>query len=173
MLSSLPDTSLKNYLAFKGATTSREAGFLLALSLVAGTLWWAVSSERMSLQADPTFYELELEAPLLTTAEALIFYDEGVHLFVDTRDENGGQTIPGSLFIRAATFDDDLLDNFDFMFPEDELILFGDGNLSRTSNIAGRLKERGYLNVHILQGGLTAWLTAGGESSPTSRGDGS
>ena len=111
-------------------------------------------------------YELELEAPLVTVDKARILYDEGVHLFVDTRPPAAGETIPGSLFVREASFDDDLVANFDFMYPEDELILFGNGNLSRTSNIAGRLKERGFENVSILQGGLSAWKQAGGDTSP-------
>jgi len=150
-----------------------RSGLLLLLSLVLSVAWWGLSKDRLPLRADATFYELELEAPLLSIDQALLLYDEGVHLFVDTRDDHGGESIPGSLFIRAATFDDDLLENFDFMFPEDELILFGDGNLSRTSNIAGRLIGRGYLNVQILQGGLSAWLSAGGESSSAGLGDGS
>ncbi len=145
----------------------KEAGLLLVVSMLATGGWWLSSGARLPLQADSTVYELELEAPLLSVTEALTFYDEGVHLFVDTRDETAGQTIPGSLFIRAATFDDDLLENFDFMFPEDALILFGNGNLTRTSNIAARLKARGYENLHILQGGLSGWQSGGGDISVT------
>ncbi|MFT5232467.1 MAG: rhodanese-related sulfurtransferase [Candidatus Krumholzibacteriia bacterium] len=163
----------KRFLAMDWSTSLKEAGLILALSLVAMGAWWALRSERLPLQADPAYYELELEAPLLTIDDALSFYDEGVHLFVDTRDVNEGTSIPGAFFIRAESFDDNLLENFDFMFPEDELILFGDGNLSRTSNIAARLKGRGYLNLHILQGGFSAWIDAGGESSSANTGGGS
>jgi rhodanese-related sulfurtransferase len=167
------NTQTKRLLATDWPTSFKEAGLILVLSMIATAAWWAFSAERLPLQADPAYYELELEAPLLTIDEALVFYDEGVHLFVDTRDDNEGTSIPGALFIRAETFDDDLLENFDFMFPEDELILYGDGNLSRTSNIAARLKGRGYLNVHILQGGFSAWINAGGESSSANTGGGS
>ena len=155
----------------------KEAGLLLIASVLATGGWWYTggfsNSDRLPLQADAAVYDLELEAPLLSVDEALVFYDEGAHLFVDTRDEAAGETIPGSLFIRAATFDDDLLENFDFMFPEDALILFGGGNLTRTSNIAGRLKERGYENLHILQGGLSGWQNGGGDTSVTDQEAGS
>lgn len=146
----------------------REAGILLLVSLLAAGIWWARSADRLPLQAEPAVYELELAAPLVEVAEARILYDEGVHLFVDTRALNSGETIPGSLLIREATFDDDLLANFDFMLPEDALILFGDGDLSRTSNIAGRLQQRGFENLLILSGGLAAWKKAGGEISTAS-----
>jgi len=156
----------------KWSVSLREAGLLLVLSILAATGWWLRSADRLPLQADPAVYELELAAPLLTVAEAQGMYDEGAHLFVDTRAETGGETIPGSFFIREATFDDDLVANFDFMYPEDELILFGNGNLTRTSNVAARLIGRGYENVIILKGGLSAWKNAGGDTSPTTEGTG-
>jgi rhodanese-related sulfurtransferase len=143
----------------------QEAGILLIVALLAAGAWWARSPERLPLRADPAVYELELAAPLVDAAEARVFYDEGVHLFIDTRAQRTGETIPGSLLIREATFDDDLLAHFDFMLPEDPLILFGDGDLSRTSNVAGRLQQRGFENLHILAGGLSAWKKAGGETS--------
>ena len=151
----------------------REAGLLLMVSVLATGAWWARSPERLPLRANPTAYELELAAPLLNVAEARVFFAEGIHLFVDTRDDTGGETIPGSLFVRENSFDDDLLDNFEFMFPEDKIILFGNGDLSRTSNIAGRLKDRGYENLHILQGGLSAWKKAGGDTSANAEEGGS
>ncbi len=163
-------TSSRFGLQMLWSVSLKEAGLLLLISILATAGWWASNSDRLPLRAEAAVYELELEAPLLTVAEALEFYEEGVHLFVDTRSETGGETIPGALFIREATFDDDLLENFDFMFPEDALILFGGGDLSRTSNIAGRLKARGYENLHILQGGLSGWQHGGGDISPTNNG---
>jgi rhodanese-related sulfurtransferase len=148
----------------------REAGLLLLVALVAGGVWWARSPDRLPLRADARVYELELAAPLVTTGAAREFYDEGVRLFVDTRATTDGLTIPGALFIREDTFDDDLLANFDFIFPEDPLILFGDGDLTRTSNVAGRLRERGYPNLQILAGGLAAWQQGGGPVADTLEG---
>ena len=160
------DLKSSHGMTFVWPTTGKEACLLLLVAALAAGGWWARDPERLPLRADPTVYELELEAPLVTVDKARILYDEGVHLFVDTRPPAAGETIPGSLFVREASFDDDLVANFDFMYPEDELILFGNGNLSRTSNIAGRLKERGFENVSILQGGLSAWKQAGGDTSP-------
>ncbi len=153
--------------SFSWSASLKEVGLLLMVSIIATGGWWARTTDRLPWVADPAVYELELAAPLIVVEDALGFYDEGVRLFVDTRSETNGVTIPGSFFIREATFDDDLLENFDFMFPEDELILFGSGNLSLTSNIAARLIGRGYENVVILKGGLAAWQHGGGDTSPT------
>ncbi len=139
-----------------------EAGWLVALAVVLAAGWWARNPNRLPLAADPAQYELELEAPLVSVADALLAFDEGMQLFVDTRAGDFSSTIPGSFFISEATFDDDLSAIFDFVVPEDHFILFGDGNLNRVSNIAGRLKMRGYENVKILKGGLSAWQHDGG-----------
>lgn len=168
IMSNLQD--IKRGFSLPWSATLKEAGLVLLVAVLASGGWWARSTDRLPWVTDPTVYELELAAPLLVVEDALTFYDEGVHLFVDTRAETGGETIPGSLFVREDTFDDDLYDNFDFMFPEDELILFGNGNLSRTSNIAARLQGRGYENLVILKGGLSAWKSAGGDTSPTDEG---
>jgi len=145
----------------------KEAGLLLLVAVLATGVSWFLRSDGLSLTADPTGYELELDAPLIQIDQALALYDEGEYLFVDARSfvEVEFQTIPGAFFIREDTFDDDLLGYFDFMGPDDHFILFGDGNLLPISNIAARMKERGYENVFILKGGLAAWSAAGGEIS--------
>lgn len=153
-------------MAIAWKTSAKEAGVLLLVAVLATGGWWARHSERLPLRADPAVYELELEAPLVPVDIARALYEEGAHLFVDTRPPTAVETIPGSLFVREDSFDDDLVANFDFMFPEDALILFGNGDLTRASNIAGRLKQRGFENVSILQGGLSAWKRAGGDTSP-------
>jgi len=142
----------------------REALWLLAAAAILTAASWALRNDGLPLRADPTFYNLELEAPLITPGEALAFYNEGLHLFIDTRPGNGldQATIPGAFPVRQSSFDDDLLDLFDFIAPTDPLILFGDGNLLPISAIAARLKDRGYPEVSILDGGLDAWRKAGG-----------
>jgi rhodanese-related sulfurtransferase len=158
-----PTTTVEN----RWSASLREAGLLLAFALLATAVSWLLRSDPLPLAADPVVYELELDAPLATIAEALVLYDEGDFIFVDTRPRTEGefQTIPGAFFIRESTFDDDLLEHFDFMTPEDHFILFGDGDLFPVSNIAARLKDRGYPNLFILKGGLAAWRKAGGEIS--------
>ncbi len=151
----------------------REAGLLLLFAVVVTSATWYLRDDGLPFAADAVGYELELEAPLASTKEALALYEEGDYLFVDTRSATDGafQTIPGAFFIREATFDDDLLEYFDFMTTEDHFILFGDGNLFPVSNIAARMKDRGYENLFILKGGLEAWLQSGGEISRRNGGE--
>jgi len=161
-------TSTASALAgFKWSASIREAYLLLLVALFVTAVSWVLRSDGLSLATDPVEYELELAAPLIVTGEALALYDEGEYLFVDTRPGTDGkfQTIPGAFFIREASFDDDLLEYFDFMTPEDHFILFGDGDLFMVSDIAARMKNRGYQNLFILKGGLAAWRGASGEIS--------
>lgn len=155
----------------------RQAALLLALSVVATAVTWLLRSDRLPLRADPAFYELELAAPLVEAAEALRLFQAGDHLFIDTRPVVPGTepTIPAAMPIRQESFDDDLLEVFDFLRPEDPLILFGDGNLNEVSNVAARLHDRGYQDLAILRGGLGAWRQAGGEITqprPAAAGEG-
>jgi hypothetical protein len=158
--------------SFQWSASLQEASLLLLVALVAMTASWVLRSDGLPLKVDPTGYELELAAPLTGIDEALARYQEGDYFFVDTRGRAVGnfETIPGAFFIRADSFDDDILTYFDFMTPEDHFILFGDGDLLPVSTIASRLKDRGYENVFILKGGLTAWREAGGEISQRTEG---
>ena len=139
----------------------REALILVAAAALATGVAWGLRPDRLPLRADPAYYELELTAPLVDPAEALVLYDEGNHLFVDTRP-GAATTIPGAFGVREETFDDDLLANFDFLTPGDPLVVFGDGSLAAASNVAGRLRDRGYTDIVILAGGLEAWRRQGG-----------
>ncbi len=152
---------------FRWSASLREAGLLLIVAIIATGVSWFLRSDGLPLKADPVAYELELAAPLIGIDEALTLFEEGEYFFVDTRlvEDGAYQTIPGAFFIREATFDDDLLENFDFMTVADHFILFGDGDLSPVSNIAGRMKDRGFENLFILKGGLEAWSSAGGDIS--------
>ncbi len=146
----------------------RQALLLLALSAALATGRWAFVGERLPLMADAADYELELAAPLIDVAQARRYYDEGVHLFIDTRASGPGiaDSVPGAFVIRPGSFDDDMLALLDIIVPEDRLILFGDGSLALANNVASRLLQRGYPNVELLKGGLGAWRAAGGPLSP-------
>lgn len=152
--------------------TLRQAGVLLAVAVGLTALVWAVRPDRLPLVADAAVYELELAAPLVTPAEALVLFDDGDFLFLDTRPVDPGtvDTISGAFTLRAATFDDDLRLLTDIFLPEDPLLLFGDGDLSPVSNLAARLQARGYENLVILKGGLADWARAGGETTPAETG---
>jgi rhodanese-related sulfurtransferase len=149
------------------ATAARQALLLLAISAVLAAARWAVVPPRLSLKADPVDYEMEYAAPLVNVAEARRLYDEGIHLFIDTRESSPEvvDTIPGAFVIRAGAFDDDMRALLDTIVPEDKFILFGDGNLAVANNIASRLIARGYPEVSLLKGGLGAWRAAGGPIS--------
>lgn len=152
-------------IVWKAAT--KQAGILLLLSIVSAGILWGIRADKLPLVADPEFYKLELTAPLVTIAEALVYFDEGEHLFVDVRSEKlaGESTIPGSFFIREATLDDDIAANIDFLFPEDKIILFGTGDLMAPANVAARLQDMGFQDILILNGGLEAWTGSGGSVS--------
>jgi rhodanese-related sulfurtransferase len=96
--------------------------------------------------------------------EAKRLFAAGSYYFVDTRSVDPEQVpyIPGAFFIRQDSFDNDLLAASDFIYPEDPLILYGEGNLQLVAAVAARLQERGYENLSIMAGGLAAWRKAGG-----------
>ncbi len=144
--------------------TVRELAIVLGIAVILAAAVWGLRPDRLPLRANAEFYEQDLEAPLVTIDEALVRYDEGRYLFVDTRepDQTTEGYIPGAFAIRADTFDDDLYDNQDFLDPGEHFILYGRGNLLPVSAVAARLIDRGYENLAILQGGLAAWRSAGG-----------
>ena len=145
----------------------RDGGVLLLATLVVTAVSWAVRGDRLPLRPDPAIYELELAAPLVQPADALVLYDEGEVLFADTRTvPRDGVIIPGAFPLRPDTLDDDLLAVFDFLEPETPLLLYGDGSLAATSGVAARLIERGYADVRILAGGVSGWRKAGGDVRP-------
>jgi rhodanese-related sulfurtransferase len=135
---------------------------VVAIALALGS--WLLRSPRLPLLAHKAAYERSLAAPLLTIEQSLRFYEEGTHLFVDTRPLAGDDEtrIPGSLNITAPNFQDDLRAVADFIFPEDALVLYGTDNVAEVSNVAARFQERGYENLSIMMGGIEAWQQAGG-----------
>lgn len=151
-------------------TVARQAAWLLAVAAALTAVSWAVRPDRLPLVADTTVYELELAAPLVEVATALALYEEGMHIFVDTRSaaaaDASGLAVPGAVPVRLASFDDDVLEIFDFVGPEDPLILYDDGGLSLASNVAARLAARGFGDLAIMSGGVGAWRDAGGETAP-------
>jgi rhodanese-related sulfurtransferase len=140
----------------------RQGLVLLAVTLALATALWLARPDRLPLRADTAFYTAELSAPLITPDEALADYDDGTHIFLDARADADSGGIPGALPLREGSFDDDLYAVRDFVFAEDPLIVYGDGNLQSVSVVAARLQERGYRSVFILRGGLEAWRRAGG-----------
>ncbi len=140
---------------------------LLAAAVLAAAAWLLVHRD-LPFRADATAYELELSAPLVELAQARGLFGEGNYLFIDTRPEAGpgAETISGSFVIREDSFDDDLLRLMDVLYPEDPVVLFGDGNLMGVNNVAARLQTRGFSDVQILRSGLESWRQGGGDMGP-------
>ncbi|MBA4378693.1 MAG: hypothetical protein C0395_08615 [Gemmatimonas sp.] len=148
---------------FARARPLREASLLLALALTAAGLSWAVRTPRLPLRADLAVYELDLGFPLVPAAEAVALFLDNACVPVDTRAGAPARRIPGSFALGQETFDDDLREVFDFLSPADPLLVYGDGNLLVAAAVAGRLRERGFTDIRLLQGSLDGWEQAGGE----------
>ncbi len=147
---------------------ARQALVLLLLAVALAGARWAAWPPRLPLAADAADYELDLSAPLVEVAQAQRYFEEGAHLFIDTRDYGpaASEAVPGAFTLRPEAFDDDLLALLDIVGPQERLVLYGDGNLALANNVAARLKQRGYENVELLKGGLDAWRAGGGPVSP-------
>ncbi len=155
--------------AMKRSFFSRVMGetlLLAALTLVAVSVSWALRTPRFPLVAEISDYEMDLDYPVLAVSDCVAFYEAGTHLFIDTRDlTEPSPYIPGAFSISLDSFDEDLREVFDFIYPEDALLLYGDGRLQATAAVAARFEERGYQVDGIMRGGLEAWRKAGGELS--------
>jgi len=150
-------------LSLNGPAVMRQAGILLAAVLAASVISWLVRPDRLPLQANAEFYALDLPAPLVSVDEALVAYEEGLVVFIDTRPEASlDDSIPGAFIVRAASFDADLGEVRDFVFPEDPLILYGTDAPVPVGDVAALFLARGHAEVRILQGGLAAWQAEGG-----------
>ena len=136
---------------------------LITLVLVAGS--WLLRTPRVPLKADMSRYELDLGFPVVSPDNARELYEAGTHIFVDAReiDPESEPYIPGAFFIRASSFEDDLREVLDFIFPEDPLVIYGSEQLQVPGAVAGRFEQRGYEVTGILSGGVEAWRKAGGE----------
>ena len=155
---------------FSGSVVARQTVVLLLVSILATAASWMIRSDSLSWKADVTAYELELSAPLVELKDALLLFEEGDYIFMDTRSNaaQATETIADAFILREATFDNDLLAMMDDVFPEDPILLFGNGELSGASNIGAKLLQRGYENVSILRVGVSGWQKAGGlVSAPT------
>lgn len=141
----------------------KQALVLLMIALVLAGILWLVHPEGLPLRADAEFYALDLSAPLVSVAEARESYETGTHYFVDTRAgaPEGRISIPGSFVIREHSLADDLAEVIDFLYPEDPVILYGNGGPLLVDAVAARMQDRGFTDVTILQGGLQAWRDAG------------
>jgi rhodanese-related sulfurtransferase len=145
----------------------REALFLLGLALLLAVAAWAIRIPRLPLRVDARTYRLELGFPVLSPTAALALYQAGEHLFIDLRAVDPAVTphIPGSFAVREASFADDLLAAHEFLGPQEKVILCGDGNLPAAAAMAARLRDRGYGDISLLEGDLSAWRRAGGSVS--------
>ncbi len=158
---------MKAFLLPRRGTAPREALFLLGLALLLTAASWMTRTPRLPLRVDSRTYRLELGFPVLSPTAALALYQAGEHLFIDLRDVDPAVTphIPGSFSVREASFANDLLAAHEFLGPQEKVILCGDGNLPAAAAMAARLRDRGYDDISLLEGDLSAWRRAGGSVS--------
>jgi len=143
---------------------TREALWLILITLVATGLSWSLRTPRFPLVAEISDYVLDLDYPVLPVETCIEYFESGSHLFIDTRGlDEAEDYIPGAFFIGNESFEDDLREIFDFIYPEDPLILYGDGRLQSTAAVAARFEARGYKVAGLMRGGLEGWRAAGGE----------
>lgn len=144
--------------------TLYEAVLLAVLTLVVTAISWSIRTPRFPLLAEISDYEMDLDFPVLPPETCLEFYEAGTHLLIDARGLADPEFyIPGAFFIGLDNFDEDLRDVLDFIYPEDALVLYGDGRLTATAAVAARFEERGYHVEGLMRGGVEAWRRAGGE----------
>ena len=167
-----PNSSESRFFDPRWAASCREAALLLLVAAVATAVTWAFRDDPLPLTADRDFYELEAPAPMVEIGQALPLFDEGDRLFIDSRPDHdaGRTTIPGAFRIRSKSFDDDLYELADIVYPEDPVILFGSGDLRETVFLAELLLARGFEDVLIMRGGVTEWQNQGGEVSTQTTG---
>jgi len=146
----------------------REAGILLLITLLLATLTWVLRPPRLPQPADLAVYEMDLGFPVMDPVEAMAGYDDNTLIFVDTRSPDPlAPRIPGAFSISQARFEEDLLEAYDFLMPEDPLLLFGDGNLLLISAVASRLQEKGFTDITLMSEGVEGWREAGGDLAET------
>lgn len=126
-------------------------------------LAWAVNPDRLPLKADISSYELEINFDLVNAVDAVQMLNDNAAVLVDVRSGELELQLPGSFPVRQESFDDDFRDLFDFILPEDKLLLVGNGDLMILSAIAERISERGYKNLVLMRDDISAWQHAGGE----------
>ncbi len=126
-------------------------------------LAWAVNPDRLPLTADISSYELEINFDLVDAVDAVQMLNDNIVILVDVRSGEPALQLPGSFPVRQESFDNDFRDLFEFILPEDKLLLVGDGDLMILSAIAERVSERGYKNLVLMRDDISAWQQAGGE----------
>ncbi len=141
----------------------RELGILLLISLAVSILAWAINPGRLPLKADIARYELEINFDLVNAVDAVQMLNDNVVILVDIRSGETEIKLPGAFPVRQESFDNDFRDLFDFILPEDKLLLVGNGDLMSISAIAERISERGYKNLILMRDDISAWEHAGGE----------
>jgi len=141
----------------------KELGILLLISLAVSMLAWAVNPDRLPLTADISSYELEINFDLVDAVDAVQMLNDNIVILVDVRSGEPALQLPGSFPVRQESFDNDFRDLFEFILPEDKLLLVGDGDLMILSAIAERVSERGYKNLVLMRDDISAWQQAGGE----------
>lgn len=141
----------------------KESFILLLISIAVAIIAWAVNPNRLPIAADETLYKLDVKYEVVDAQTAVSMYNNDLIILIDVRSSVIDKKIPGAFYLRQDSFDDDYLELFEYITPEEKLLLLGTGDLMVINAIADRLAEKGYSNLVLLGGDIKAWQNAGGE----------
>jgi len=142
----------------------------VGIAVVLYVLWLVVSSLR-----DSRFSEIEkVEAQDLfesirtaTNDRLVIIADVRSHGYYDP----GMQRIKNSIRVEPSRLKEELVALREFMQPECEIYLYCSCAREATSVRVARMLEQENCSTKVIQGGLKAWIKAGGPTEPVPAGD--
>jgi len=100
----------------------------------------------------------------LTLSAAKALFDKRSACFVDARSEYSYYTshIKGARSLSDSRFDEQFADFRQKITTGTFLVVYCIGpNCGKARNVAEKLKKKGYRNIKVFSGGLTAWSQAG------------
>lgn len=149
----------------------REGALLLVVSAALAFGTNAARAKPLPLRTDPRVLALEIDAPVVSAAEALHAFEAGDRIFLDAREAELFREghIGGAFSLVPQEFDDRYGVISAFLSPETPIIVYGDESRnSDVETVARRLGDAGHGNVSLLLDGFSGWEKAG---APVEAGD--
>ena len=142
----------------------------IAVVIVLYVLWLALSSlreSRFSAIEKVAAHELFESIRTATHDRLVIIADVRSHGYYDP----GMQRIKNSIRVEPSRLKEELVALREFMQPECEIYLYCSCAREATSVRVARMLEQENCSTKVIQGGLKAWVKAGGPTEPVPAGD--